>query len=103
MQYFFDSWSTKQLVVSKTLFVSWLRELIPKNLGKMDNNSMLELVLLVFNKNTDLLRLVGTAFDYKLSSVRGLRIKKFIILQIINKQINSIKPEPSFLFVFVDS
>ena len=42
-------------------------------------------------KKHRLLRLAGTAFDSKLVSFGNMRMIKLIILQIINKQINSIK------------
>ena len=58
---------------------------------KMDNNSTLKKVWLVFNRKAELLRLAGTAFDSKMDSLRRMRKKIFIILQI-----NSIKPNPPF-------
>ena len=39
----------------------------------MDNNSSLEQALLVFNRNAELLRLVGTAFESKVASLRRMR------------------------------
>ena len=51
----------------------------------MDNNSTLEQVLLMFNRNAELLRLVGTAFDSKVASLRRMSKKNLIILEIINK------------------
>ena len=62
----------------------------------MDNNSSLEQVLLVFNRNAELLQLVGTASDSKAASLKRMKKKNLIILQIINKQINSIKLDPPF-------
>ena len=35
----------------------------------MDNNSTLEKILLVFNRNAELLRLVGATFDSKVASL----------------------------------
>ena len=61
MQYFIDNWSTKQLIVSTTLFLFWSRKIVPNMFViKTENNSMLEKVLLVYNRNGELLRLVGT-------------------------------------------
>ena len=87
---FFGSWSTKQLVVSIRLFLFWPRKLIAKKVcEKIVQDSTLEQVLLVFNRNVELLRLVGTAFNSKVVSFRKMRKKNLIILQIINKQTNS--------------
>ena len=51
------------------------------------------------NKKAELLRLVGTAFNSKVDSFRRMSKKNLIILQIINKQMHSIKPDPPF-FVY---
>ena len=53
----------------------------------------------LFNRNSELWLMVGTAFDSKVASLIRLRKKNLIVLQIINKQINSIKPDPPFCFV----
>ena len=37
MQYFFDSWLTKQLSISTTLFLFWWRKLVLKKSGKQLN------------------------------------------------------------------
>ena len=39
---------------------------------------------------------IGTAFDSKVISFRRMRKKHFIILQIINKEVNAIKTYPPF-------
>ena len=61
----------------------------------MENNLMLVKLLLVCNRNAELLRLVETAFDSKDVSFRRLRKINLIIPQIINKQIS--------YFMFVDT
>ena len=48
---------------------------------KMENNSTLEKVLLVCNRNTKRLRLVETAFDSKVVYLRRMRKKNLIILK----------------------
>ena len=59
-------------------------KLVPKKgCEKMDNNSSLEQALLVFNRNAELLHLVGRAFDSKAASLSRLRKKNLNILQII--------------------
>ena len=44
---------------------------------KMENNSTLEKVLLVRNRNAELLQLVGATFDLKVASLRRMR-KKYL-------------------------
>ena len=48
---------------------------------KMVNNSTLEKVLLVCNRNAELLRLVRATFDSKVVSLRRMRKKNLIILK----------------------
>ena len=79
-QYFFDRW----LIVSTTLFWSW--KLIEKFIEKMENNSTLENILLVFNRNAELLRLVGATFYSKVASLRRMMKKNFIILKSLPKR-----------------
>ena len=43
----------------------------------MENNSTLEKILLVFNRNAELLRLVGTTFYSKMASLRRKDEEKF--------------------------
>ena len=66
----------------------------------MENNSRLKQVLLVFKRNAE----HGNTFNSKVASLRGMRKKNIITLQIINKQINAIKtylpPDPP-LFVCI--
>ena len=82
MQYFLDSWSSKQLVISITLFIFWSRKLVPKQVcEKMENNLTLEKVLLVCKMNAEQLRLVGVSFDSKVTSLRRMRKKNLIILK----------------------
>ena len=82
MQYFFDSWSTKHLIVLPALFLFWWRKLVPKKFyEKMENNSTLEQVLPVFNKNAELLRLVGATFVTKMVFLRRMRKKNLILLK----------------------
>ena len=45
---------------------------------KMKNNSTLEKVLLVCNKNAELLRLVGATFNFNTDSLRRMWQKNFI-------------------------
>ena len=47
----------------------------------MENNSTLEKILLAFNRNAELLRLVGATFYSKVASVRGMIKKNLIILK----------------------
>ena len=54
--------------------------------GKIENNSMLEQVLLVFNRNAELLRLVAATFDAKVASLGRIRKKNFIILKSLQKE-----------------
>ena len=65
----------------------------------MENNSTLEQVLLVWNRNAKLLPLVGVTFDSKVAFLRRMRKKNLITLQIINKEINSIKTTDPPFFV----
>ena len=52
----------------------------------MENNSTLEKVLLVCNRNVELLRLVGATFDAKVASLRRMRKKNLIILKSLQKK-----------------
>ena len=52
----------------------------------MENNSTLEKILLVFNRNAELLRLVEATFDSKVASLRRMRKKNFIILKSLQKR-----------------
>ena len=47
----------------------------------MEDNSTLEDVLLVRNRNAELLRLVGATIDSKVASLRRMRKKNLIILK----------------------
>ena len=47
----------------------------------MENNSTLEKILWVFNRNAELLRLVGATFYSKVASLRRTMKKNFIILK----------------------
>ena len=69
-------------------FFFLVAKIILKKVGeKMENNSTLEQVLLVFNRSNDLLRwLVGETFDYKVASLRRIRKKKLIILKSFEKK-----------------
>ena len=53
---------------------------------KMENNSTLEKVLLVCNRNTELLRLVGATFDIKVASLRKMIKKNLVILESLQKK-----------------
>ena len=53
----------------------------------MENNSKTETVLLVFNRNVKLLRLVGAKFDSKVASPRSMRKKNFIIQTNLQKKV----------------
>ena len=91
MQYFFNNWYTKQLIVSTTLVLFWWQKLVPKQfVKKMEYNSMLEKVLLVCNRNIELLRLVGATFVSKVAFLRRMKKKNLIILKSL--------PEKSLLF-----
>ena len=52
----------------------------------MEKNSMLEKILLVFNRNAELLRLVGASFYSKVASLRRLMKKNLIILKSLQKR-----------------
>ena len=52
----------------------------------MENNSTLEKFLLVFNRNAELLLLVGATFYSKVASLRRLMKKNFIILKSLQKR-----------------
>ena len=52
----------------------------------MENNSTLEKILLVFNRNAELLRLVGATFDAKVASLRRMMKKYLIILKSLQKR-----------------
>ena len=53
----------------------------------MENNSTLEKVLLVGNRNAELLRLLGAIFDAKVASLRRMRKKNLIILKSLQKKV----------------
>ena len=53
---------------------------------KMENNSMLEKVLLVFNRNAQLLRLVEATFYSKVASLRRMMKKNLITLKSLQKR-----------------
>ena len=74
-------------IVSTTLFLFWWRKLVPKKVcEKMENNSTLEQVLLVWNRNAKLLPLVGVTFDSKVAFLRRMRKKNLIILKSLQKK-----------------
>ena len=52
----------------------------------MENNSTLEKVLLVCNRNAELLQVVGATFDSKVASLRRIRKKNLIILKSFQKK-----------------
>ena len=52
----------------------------------MKNNSALEKVLLVCNRNAELLRLVGVTIDSKVASPRRIRKKNLIFLKSLQKK-----------------
>ena len=54
---------------------------------KMENNSTLVKVLLVCNRNAELLRLVETTFDSKVAFLRRMRKKNLIILKNLQKKV----------------
>ena len=49
----------------------------------MENNSTLEKILLVCNRNAELFQLVGTTFDSKMAFLRRMRKKNLTILKIV--------------------
>ena len=55
-------------------------------LKKMENNSTLQKILWVFNRNAKLLRLVGATFYSKVASLRRLMKKNLIILKNLQKR-----------------
>ena len=63
---------------------------------KMENKLKLTKVLLVCNRNAELLRLVRATFDSKLAFLRRMRKKNFIILKSLQK-----KSLPFFCFIYV--
>ena len=54
----------------------------------MEKNSTLEKVLLVCNRNAELLQFVGATYDSKVASLRRMRKKNFIILKGFQKKKN---------------
>ena len=62
----------------------------------MENNSILEMVLLVSNRNAELLRLVGTTFNSKVAFLRRMRKKNLIILKSLQKKVCNF-----FCFIFL--
>ena len=74
----------------KNIVFILVMKISPKNVcEKMENNSTLEKVLQVCNRNAELLRLIGTTFDFEVASLRRRRKKNLIILKSL-----------SFLFYF---
>ena len=63
----------------------------------MENTSTLEEVLLVCNRNVELLWLVGATFDSKVPSLRRMRKKNLLILKSLQKK----KKFGNFLVLFV--
>ena len=59
---------------------------------KLENNSTLEKVLLICNRNAELLRLVAVSFDSKVANLRRIRKKNLIILKSLQR-----KRSPSFV------
>ena len=66
---------------------------------KMENNSTLEKVLLVCNRNAELLPLVGATFDVQGAFLRRMRRKNLIILKSLQKKVYNFM---FYLFVVVD-
>ena len=66
------------------LFWSW--KLVEKIYWKNGNNSTLEKILWVFNRNAELLRLVGASFYSKVASLRRTMKKNLIILKSLQKR-----------------
>ena len=62
----------------------------------MENNLTLEKVLLVCNRNVELLRLVGGIFDSKVAILRRMRKKNLIIPTSLLKKVCN------FFYLFVD-
>ena len=86
MQYFFDSWQTKQLYCFNDIVFILVAKIRSKKVcEKMENNSTLEKISLVYNRNTDLLRLVEATFDFKVA-LRSVRKKTLIILKSLQKK-----------------
>ena len=76
-----------KLVVSITLFLFWYRKLVTKIVcEKMEKNPTLEKVLLLYNRNVELFRLVGATFDSKVASLRRMRKKNLINLKSLHKK-----------------
>ena len=57
---------------------------------KMESNSTLEKVLLVCNRNAELLRLVVAIFDFKVSFLKWMRKKNFICLSLLTFELSNI-------------
>ena len=55
-------------------------------LKKMENNSTLEKILWVFNRNAELLRLVAATFSSKVACLRRMMKKNLIILKSLQKR-----------------
>ena len=68
---------------------------------KMENNSTLEKILLVFNRNAELLRLIGETFYSKVASLRRMMKKNFIILKSLQKRKLLLMAIFCFVFVYI--
>ena len=57
-----------------------------KECQKMETNSTLKKILLLWDRNAELLRLVGAIFDSKVVSLKTMRKKNLIILKSLQKK-----------------
>ena len=77
-QYFFWQLLNKKADCFNNIVFILVTKISSKNVcGKMENNSTLEKVILVCNSNAELLRLVASTFDFKLTFLTRMRKKKF--------------------------
>ena len=68
------------------VFILLAKIISKKVCQKIKNNSTLEKVLIVYNRNAKLMRLLGATFDCKVVSLRRMKKKNLIILNSLQKQ-----------------
>ena len=78
--------AAKQADCFNIVFIVVVKISSKKVCAKMENNSTLKKVLLVWNRTAELLRLVGATFDSKVAFLRTIRKKNLMILQSLQKQ-----------------
>ena len=81
MQYFLTAGKQNSYCFNNIVVILVAKNSSKKICEKMENNSTLEKVSLVCNRNAELLRLVGATFESKVVSVQRIRKKNLIILK----------------------